>query len=613
MTDNRYPEGLVLTQEDFSACGWQEVLDDMSSKSYITMCQAFHAAEKQAHEQGRQVRGKALWLLARACSMTLSPDSPNDPFKPMAELHSGHRSPIPEDFHQPDLDFFAQAVHAIENPWLKARLADLVWLRCRDFKFALVAIDSYRAIPLTVEAWMDGGRECWKRAVALALMLGGGAGNRQSEMRTVIVGAFQSARMDNGLFGLELADLLECYQLENDQQASIATRLKLLACEFEREGNLLSARQYFQHAIRWFRKSGNKAKSVDMTVALSECWVQEATTHVSTEPPSHLVAGMFYDKAIQTYRTIPKSERTSQVDDRIAELRALLRESGTGSLDEMRVVQTSEVDISQIVDEARRSVAGKENKTEALKAFANLRGGIDADQLREHAIKRHADFPLLSLFPTIMMSRDGRFVDRQHGGDHEQAVQSQMIAEYLIIVRCAAEARILPALETLLLEHRFREADFINIAWDSPIVPIGRERLFGKALFAGCERDFATALHLLVPQIEHLVRLCLKHAQVQTVHLDQNGIENEIGLSSLMDIPETEKIIGKDLSYEIKALLCSHSGPNFRNSLAHGLLDDDEYQSFGAVYVWWLGLGLVFNAFWHVSHEDSEVDEQDEK
>ena len=97
------------------------------------------------------------------------------------------------------------------------------------------------------------------------------------------------------------------------------------------------------------------------------------------------------------------------------------------------------------------------------------------------------------------------------------------------------------------------------------------------------------------------------------MHLDQNGIQNEIGLSSLMEVPETEKIFGKDLSYEIKALLCWHSGPNFRNNLAHGLLDDDECQSFGAVYVWWLGLRLVFNAFWHVSNRDSGGGEQGEK
>ena len=346
---------------------------------------------------------------------------------------------------------------------------------------------------------MDGGRECWQRAGALVLMLGEGAGNRQSEMRILILGAFESARTENGHFGLELANLLEPYRLENEQQTAIATRLKFLAHEFEIQGNILSARQYFQHAISWFRKSGDEAKSIDMTVAMAECWVQDATAHVSTESPSHLVAGMFYDKAIQTYRTIPKSERTLQVDDRIAELRGLLRESGTRSLDEMRVVQTPGVDISQIVEEARNSVTGKEDKMEALKAFANLRGGIDADQLREHAIKRHADYPLLSLFPTIMMSRDGRVIDRQLGGDSEHAIQSQMISEYLIIARCAAEARILPALEILLLEHRFREADFVTIAWDSPIVPIGRERLIGKALFAGCERDFATAIHLLVP------------------------------------------------------------------------------------------------------------------
>ena len=155
MTDDRYPQDLVLTEEDFNACGWEGALDDVSSKGYVLMSQAFHTAEKQAHDEGRQVHGKILWLLAGACSIMLSPDSPNDPFKPMAELHSGHRSPIPEDFHEADLAFFAQVVHAIENPWLKARLADLVWLRRRGFKFALVAIGHLEKCLVDSHRWRE--------------------------------------------------------------------------------------------------------------------------------------------------------------------------------------------------------------------------------------------------------------------------------------------------------------------------------------------------------------------------------------------------------------------------------------------------------------------------
>jgi hypothetical protein len=69
------------------------------------------------------------------------------------------------------------------------------------------------------------------------------------------------------------------------------------------------------------------------------------------------------------------------------------------------------------------------------------------------------------------------------------------------------------------------------------------------------------------------------------------------------------------LSFEIKALFCDALGPNLRNELAHGLLDDDSFQSIHAIYAWWMGLRLVFNTFWNASRKaegDKGVKETDD-
>ena len=79
-----------------------------------------------------------------------------------------------------------------------------------------------------------------------------------------------------------------------------------------------------------------------------------------------------------------------------------------------------------------------------------------------------------------------------------------------------------------------------------------------------------------------------------------------------MKSPSTEKIFGENLSFEIKALFCDPSGPNLRNELAHGLLDDETCQSAYAIYAWWLGLKLVFNTFWNASRNETESNEQGE-
>jgi hypothetical protein len=197
--------------------------------------------------------------------------------------------------------------------------------------------------------------------------------------------------------------------------------------------------------------------------------------------------------------------------------------------------------------------------------------------------------------------------------DDAIVIRSEMIRDYGILVGIVVQGDIWPALEVLLLEHRLREADFIGLANQSPIVPRGRERLFGKALFAGYDRDFVTAIHLLVPQIEHMVRVHLKQAGAKTTTLDIDGIENENGLSALMALPEAEKVFGEDLSFELKALLCDSFGPNLRNELAHGLLDDDACQSVYAIYAWWFGLRLVFNTYWNANRKGPDGEKGGEK
>ena len=617
-SDNQ--EELGLTSEDFAGCGWEEVLAGSDRKKYSSISRAFSDAAKQAIDEGRQAHGKVLSLLAGACSMMLSPDSTNEPFKPLWS-DGQQRSIIPDDLSETDVAFFAEIVETINDPWLKARLADLVWLlqRPRNVKFASAAIDSYRAVPLDTDTWVRDGGKCWQRAVNLARQLGAGAGERLAEMEASIIKAFTSVTREDGFLGSWLVDLLKSNSLGRDHSTTIATRLESLAREFEDEDEFLKAREYFQASAHWFKESGDDEKSTEMTVEVAEGWGKEAVARLSSDQPSYMVAASFYERAIQTYRTIPRSERaTHRVDERIAELRRRLNESGERSLDEMGVISTPGQDISQIVKNARNAVKGKA-LDEALKVFVNL-NHTNVKELRENTTELLHNSPLQALIPAMFMSPDGRVTAKRLGmnlsttssGNDEEVIYSKMVENYRIHVSLAVQGFILPAQEVLLLEHRLREADFVNLARQSPIVPIGRELLFGKALFAGYDRDFITALHILVPQIEHMVRYHLKRAGVQTTNIDSNGIENENGLSSLMDLPQTEEIFGEDMSFEIRALFCDPFGPNLRNNLAHGLLDDRACYSPDTIYAWWFGLKFVFNTFWNALSSNAESKEQGE-
>ena len=612
MSAERPPAELDITHQDFTDCGWEEVLNNTERDGYMSMWQAFHAAAKRATADGQQSHAKVLWLLGDVCSMMLSPKSINEPFKP-AIVMRGQRSAIPEDLSDPDIAFLSGIVNTIDDPWLKARLADLIWLRKRprDIRFALMAIDSYRSIPIDRETWVFDGQECWERAIGLARMLNAGSGERLKEIEEAVIRAFESSTRQDGFLVLGLAGLLFDNGLGRDERSTIAQKLESLAREFDGEGDLHSAREFLKVSAKWFKAAGDNEKIAEMTVAVAESFVKEAEARIESDKPSHMAAAGFYEDAIQTYRTIPHSERpVHRVDERLKELQLRLNESGKKALDEMGVISIPGIDLSQYIEDARSSVHDK-STMEALEAFANLQPYSNVKELRQQVIKKLQKYPLQAIIAGVMMGRDGRVIARRPGmslgdtpsEDDEIGIRAEMVHDHGIMVGMVVQGRILPALEVLQLEHRLRESDFFYLASRSPIVPIGRERLFGMALFAGYDYDFVTALHLLIPQIENMVRFHLKSAGVKTTTLDSKGIETENGLSTLMGLPECETMFGEDLTFEIKALFCDAYGPNLRNELAHGLLDDRACQSAYAIYAWWLCLKLVFNMFWNATHK----------
>ena len=594
---------LELTSEDFAECGWKTVLSECEGDSYAAVSQVFFDASRKADSEGRKRHGKALWLIAHVCFMMLTPSDRNAPFKP-AVILEGSRSAVPEDFVDSGLPHFESILNKIESPRVKARFADLLWIirTPRDPKFAIEAIDAYRMVPLTGESWAADALNCWSRAASLARTLGAGAGNRLSELESDILNLIESATPGDLFFASRLADLLRTYRLGHNQAAQVAEKLETLAKELQQSGNHYAARSYFKDASLWFMEAEEEEKSIEMVVQQAETWVLEAEARLSSDDPSNLVASDFYQDAIQVYRTVPRKHREKyRVEQRMEEIRRLLEEANKQSTQEMSYIEGPAIDLSKSLEAVRKLVSNK-SPFEALEAFANFRR-IDAVKLMESAREGLSRSPLRTLASMAMMTHDGRVGARTYGvsgqtpsDTKEETVEAEAIhLHYEMNVRVAAEI-IIYGLNALTSEHRFTEQDLVRLARYSTAVPPDREILFGKGLYQGLNEDFATAIHLLAPQIEHAVRFQLKLRDVTTTALNGEGIETENGLSTLIDIPQVREIFGDDTMFEIKALFCSPYGANLRNNVAHGLLNDSHCYSTHSVYAWWFALKLVVNS-----------------
>ena len=596
---NHIPDG-------FADCGWEAIVDNARDESYMSISHAMHTAASEAEDCDELAKAKVLRLLGNACSMRLSPEKPDGPFVPWIEV-PGQRSTILNDFTEDDIDFFTSTIDSIDHALLKARLSDLVWTteKKRGVKYALTAIDSYTNIPLDAVTWRRDGERCWRRAIGLSRMIGKAAGDRIERIESSIIKALDSATVQDGLFGHRLAEILLTSKLVEDDRAKVAGKLKSLAHDFDIEKDFHVSGIYFNAAAKWFNICENDEQSVDMTAGEAESFENEADTKLKTDNPQYGVAASFLEDALQVYRSIPRAHRSRHnVDEKIKALELRINRFGQRAIDDMATFSGHKIDLSQEIEQAQQAVSGKP-LLEALLAFANLHS-VSAKELRESAVESLSNGSLLAHIPKVVTSHDGRVIARTPGvrgssasEEDELEIRAQMNRfHYEPLVSIIVQGLVLPALRVLNSEHHIREADLINIARRSPFVPRGREILFGKALYLGFNLDFATSIHLLSPQIEHTVRTHLKSVGVSTTHFDENGIETENGLSSLMENPEVTDIFGEDLGYEITALYCDQIGPNLRNNIAHGLLDDQQCTTIETIYAWWLGLKLTINPYW---------------
>jgi len=515
------------------------------------------------------------------------------------------RYPIPDDFTATELIFFESILQHIEEPMLRGRLADLLWL-CRKPKnpcHAIIAIEAYTAHPIKVETWRSDIDKCWERAFRICLQLRDYKKLEAIEER--VYSAFEVDYPGCPLMPLWLSQLLDRLDLGRDKHGDSAQRLYSIAKELKLQGSLNYARSYLELAERKFKHCKNEQGWLDSLILIAECFELEAEQRALDSSPSQMVCNSLYEQAIHAYRRVPVKHRTaSDVDNKLRSLREKLSTSGEATLGEMGLVQTPSIDIKDIVETSKAHVSGKLGVEEALMYFSGISRVSSFESLKKSATESIAQNPLRAIFGTTHYSDDGRVVAKTpsldfNAGDEKTnhaPVMKQIHQDLSIERMLTVKGQILPALDQILMEHRITCDLLESLCYQSPFVPSKREKLTATALWFGFEYDFSSAIHLLCPQFEHMVRVKLKDVGAHTSNVDQEGIENENGLSTLLDLPEAEKVFGKDVLFEMRSVFADALGPNLRNEVAHGLLDDNSASSIGSIYAWWMILRLILRS-----------------
>lgn len=574
-----------------------------------------HAATN-AEDLSSTLRHEVLQLLALVTSVLPSADW-NSPFEPWARIGE-NRSFQPDDLTKPQLLLLARIAPLIEASSLRARVADIAWWYGNrgDKSLLALTVDTYLATPLESEVWLQCGRHQWQRLLEISRR----RGNDGRQALRAMFDATHDAILDQstpvGFFVIQISQFARSIKgAASEQEAtSIADHLATLASESATGPAHRTTRALERESSRWYSLLDDREAALASQARVAEAYLAEAEERLAGSAGA-IVADRFFEKAIGELRALPAAYRKAHsIDTRIAELNVRLAATREAALEQMVPIELDPVDITDSVATARTAVRDL-SVLDALVGVAQILPLNDLDKLMAQEEDRFRG-SLRSIFGSATYSRDARKVSTSDGqkADDEgfkKRLEVEAIRTFAMSVGFFVEARILPAAEQFSIDHRVGVTDMHNVCLGSPLVPPRHSWQWAQGLMHGLNGDFVSANALLVPQLEHMIRHHLKLRDTFTLHVGENHIEMEKSLNFLLERDEAVEVFGKNLVFTLRALLCEQSGPNVRNELAHGLLDDIAAYSRTGVYIWWICLKLAVSTYAAELEQDSLADNQE--
>ncbi len=251
------------------------------------------------------------------------------------------------------------------------------------------------------------------------------------------------------------------------------------------------------------------------------------------------------------------------------------------------------------IKEARRAARGEMRSFDATdmieveglsRAFAELQRDLsperalvvlatrllpDVGMVRREVDGRMAESPVLSLFSYVAVDNDNLEATAQTPSD----IAAMQIAQETAHLLQFGAQYFFHAIRHLRATRGLKADGLARTIALSPWVEPRNRVFIQRGLRRYYAGDYLSALHVLIPRLEDVIRHMLPALGVATTSADQ-GIEREKPLEVIFDKDRERarlrQALGEDLWYTLRVALIDKWGWNLRNQIAHGLASEEE-------------------------------------
>lgn len=501
-------------------------------------------------------------------------DVDSAPYGPLYRYQNS-RSFAVEDITEELANMLFANLDNIVNPVVKSRIADVLWVRRLPkgelFKCATTAINGYyETLGVSLQnRKLHIAKDIISRLNNLSLKL---KGSKEQKRWFVELPKLLQLKFDKDddacfFFWYHLLNKIVSIQWDSSNQQVLQDAKQkndeILNIALERH-DYHWARRFYEIEVQILRQQ-KKSES-----CINECKKKSAQTYVlqAEDCTDGFNKASFLTDAIKCYMRIPGCQ---------AEVNSLVRKKEVLHKAAVMIKSTFEQEIPPEYMDIATVVKGKilphaiYNLTMLI--IEHVIVPSNPERLKEHATKH---VPLLYRIASVVSLNAMGNVIKTYNTE-EEALKKQML-DYMLIQNAIAMALVEEAINIINSEHFYSLVDIINLVKDSPFVPYTHIVMMARGMEAFLRDDMMLAAQLLILPFEDCLRNLL-FLRAATTKTNQDGSEeNIVTIESLIEDCVKEGVLDETFAYFFKAYLTDRD-TNFRNLIAHGLLEDVGYKN----------------------------------
>lgn len=291
----------------------------------------------------------------------------------------------------------------------------------------------------------------------------------------------------------------------------------------------------------------------------------EAEYQQGRKDKSLLVKAHFLEKAIKHYKEIGKTEKINEMKILVKGTYEEYEKSNEMSL--IRIpIEFPKEEIDNIIEVFISSDVQISLDNIAYSNFFIPKVNVIEDQVEELS----KDFPFHDLVPKILI-RDGKKIVATTSKESNKKFNFN--DNYMRKLNINVELLLKEIFDKLISEFEISTEDFMKKfnRWELldnknvPFIEHGISRFLDK--------DYLSALHILIPQFESTIRRMFSKADYATTSIKKGTTQNEVTFNQFLLRDDVKLALGEDIHKLIQIVMVEQSGFNLRNEIAHGLIE----------------------------------------